>query len=65
MDSSREICLAVITGKITKVLYRQIIPLYTIMEDEDEAYEIFLNSLSINGQLNEYDRYVSNPISQQ
>ena len=33
------------------------------MEDEDEAYEAFLNSLSTNNQVNEYDRYVSNPIS--
>lgn len=38
---------------------------YTTMEDEDETYETFLNSLSTNSQLNEYDRYISNPISEQ
>ena len=35
------------------------------MEDEDEAYEAFLNSLSTNSHPNEYDRYVSSPISEQ
>jgi hypothetical protein len=35
------------------------------MEDEDEAYEAFLNSLSTNNQVHEYDRDVRNPISEQ
>ena len=38
---------------------------HAAMEDEDEAYEAFLNSLSTNTHLNEYDRYVSSPISEQ
>ena len=35
------------------------------MEDEDEAYEAFLNSLSTNNQVHEYDCDVRNPISEQ
>ena len=35
------------------------------MEDEDEAYEAFLNSLGMNNRVNGYDRYVRNPISEQ
>ena len=35
---------------------------HAAMEDEDEAYEAFLNSLSTNNQVNGYDRYVRNLI---
>jgi hypothetical protein len=38
---------------------------HAAMEDEDEAYEAFLNSLSTNNQVHEYDRDVRNPISEQ
>jgi len=38
---------------------------HAAVEDEDEAYEAFLNSLSTNNQVHEYDRDVRNPISEQ
>ena len=38
---------------------------HAAMKDEDEAYEAFLNSLSTNSHLNEYDHYISSPISEQ